>query len=223
MDGDDRGVVLGAELGLADGAPDEGRVVADDGFYNCPVAPVGFDLVDLVCRGLEALDLEQVHDGLDNTDELEAVAGLEDLFGADRGEGVGLALDLGQEESRELAEARALDAFADERARGLDLDLDGVAPGLVALLARREAFGEHEACDERDEREAEDRGGDADDADPPEAFERRGHGQAHGVEVGGVGLVVGDVEAVDSDVRAGADECAGAAEDGGEREGHKEA
>ena len=117
------------------------------------------------------------------------------------------AIDLGEVDVAQVAQAGLLDGAADQGSVRRYGHLHGVLTGVVELLEDGGAVGQQPASEEEG---GEDAGGGHGDADPGEAEEPE------------IGVPILEEEAVDDEVGAGADEGHAATEDGGVGEGKHE-
>ena len=198
---DDHGVVVGAELGLANRQTRQASP-SDHRFDEAPMRTGVVDLEQLVGRGHQPWDLLQVDHRLDDAHEHQAVVGLQPRGGLG-GDDVLAPLDLHQVHARETAKARVLHRAAHDRALLLHHHLDHVLPRVVELGVSGPAVGQQPLGGDRHVGDADDGRGNADpgDVEHREALLPRG-GQHEAVDhQGGRGADQGDQAAEDRRVR----------------------
>ena len=163
--GDDDRVVVAAEPRVADRHADQRAGVADDRLDQAPLRPRGLEVKHVLGRRHQAANPLQLDDRIDDADEQQPVAAPQHFAGRDGGNRVAVAVDLGQEQARQMPQAGAFDRLADQRAALFDLHLDGVFLGVVGRAQRRPPVGQQVAGGEDHVDPADERRRHADPAD----------------------------------------------------------
>ena len=126
---DNRRVVQGAEVGIADALPDERRGGRYHGLRQHPTPPLRcLVLVAGIRHRHQTRDLFQVDDGAHDPAEGEDVIRFQDVVGLHRRDCIPTADDLDQEQAGEVAQTRLLHPLADQPAPRGHLHLHQVLP-----------------------------------------------------------------------------------------------
>ena len=191
MHRDDRGVVDGAELTLADGAADETRGRGDDRFDHSSNRGWCIHLARLRVLALETGEPTELADTAGRADEAERVVRFEHFVGTDRAESSSIPFDRGEEEVGQVSKAGLFDGTADQRTVRDHLEPRlvpfRILGGLDLSSIRQQHRREH---DHREESEhGGDHAGDADREESPRPFERPRVGNHRAVRGPGRDLV----------------------------------
>jgi hypothetical protein len=166
------------------------------------------ELEHLIRRRREAADALQVHDGLGDAGEHETVSGTQELVRSGCGHDVAAAVDLHQVQAVEPAQPRILDRLARERTVLVDDHLDGIFARALQLLDDGRARRQQPARKREHVQDADDRARHADPGELEQAETARSR-------------MLQEL-ALHDEIRAHADQRAGAAEDGRVAQGEHE-
>ena len=196
MNGENRGVVDRSKAAQTDGLPDQRRMGANHGLDQSSVAPRR-DLIDLIGVRDDAL-FAQVDHRIDDPGEVQSIAFAQDRRRRNRREHAACALDLVEVDAAQRTEPGLLDAVSDDRRALLHAHRDRVLARLAELLQRAPAILEQPLRGDDDEQHPDGKRRDAELRDVED------------LELDGRVPLLG--ETGDDQVRARADQGAGAAE-----------